>query len=218
LILLPPGEFQHLISSYGSWVIAGVVALEGIGVPVPGETTLLAAAIYAGTSDDLSIWSVIAAAALGAIAGDNIGFLLGREAGYRLLRRFGHYVGFTDRRIKLGQFLFRRHGGKVVFFGRFVALLRALAPFLAGTNRMTWRRFAMFNAAGGCLWAGLYGLGGFYLGNEVERMARPVGIAIGVAATFVVILGILLLRRHGAKLADEAERAIPGPLVGRDAR
>jgi len=216
--LLPPGEFQHVISSYGSWAIAGVVALEGIGVPVPGETTLLAAAIYAGTSDDLSIWSVIAAAALGAIAGDNTGFLLGREAGYRLLRRFGHYVGFTERRIKLGQFLFRRHGGKVVFFGRFVALLRALAPFLAGTNRMTWRRFAMFNAAGACLWAGLYGLGGFYLGNEVERMARPVGIAIGVAATFVIILGILLLRRHGAKFADEAERAIPGPLVRRDAR
>src|SRR5712692_6712168 len=119
----------------------------------------------------LAIALVIVAAASGAILGDNLGYWVGREAGYRLLRRYGRYIRLEERRLKLGQYLFRRHGGKVVFFGRFVAVLRTWAAFLAGTNRMPWNRFLVFNAAGGILWATLYGLGGYTLGKEVHRLA-----------------------------------------------
>jgi membrane protein DedA with SNARE-associated domain len=142
LSFLSHDEISHLISAYGYWVVGGVVALESIGIPVPGETALVAAAIYAATTQELNIWLVIVAAACGAIFGDNIGMAIGREIGYRLLTRYGPRIGLSERRIKLGQYLFRRHGGKVVFFGRFVAVLRALAAFLAGANCMPWRRFS----------------------------------------------------------------------------
>lgn len=117
-------------------------------LPLPGEATLIAAAVYAGKTHHLNIWGVIAAGAAGAILGDNIGFWVGREIGYRLLLRYGHYVYLTDARIKLGQYLFLRHGGKIVFFGRFVAMLRAFTALLAGANNMSWPRFLLFNAAG----------------------------------------------------------------------
>lgn len=99
---------------------------------LPGESMLLLAAIYAGTTHHLSILLVIVAAVLG----DNLGFLVGREGGYRLLRRSGHVIRLDERKLKLGQYLFRKHGSKVVFFGRFIAVLCAWTAFLAGTNRM----------------------------------------------------------------------------------
>jgi membrane protein DedA with SNARE-associated domain len=107
------------------------------GLPLPGEAMLIAAAIYAGKSGGLDIAEVIAAAAAGAIVGDNIGYWIGREIGFRIHVRYGRYVGLTEQRIKLGQYLFMQHGGKIVFFGRFVALLRVLAALLAGVNRMS---------------------------------------------------------------------------------
>ncbi|MGH7087776.1 MAG: DedA family protein [Stellaceae bacterium] len=209
---LSQGEIPHLISTYGYGVVAGLVGLESIGIPVPGETTLIAAAIYAGTTHRLNIWFVIAAAAGGGILGDNIGFWLGREIGYRLLVRYGTYVRLTERRIKLGQYLFLRHGGKVVFFGRFVAVLRALAAFLAGANYMTWARFLVANTAGAILWATLYGVAADYLGQGIERLAGPVGIAVGITAAVVVLVGAILLHRREAQLEEAAERALPGPL------
>jgi membrane protein DedA with SNARE-associated domain len=142
-----------LISTYGYWAVAGVVAAESMGLPVPGEATLIAAAIVAGTTQALDIWLVVAAATAGAIIGDNIGFYLGREIGFRLMVRFASYVHLTEARIKLGQYLFLRYGGFVVFFGRFVAVLRVLAAFLAGVNCMDWTRFLLFNAMGGFVWA-----------------------------------------------------------------
>jgi membrane protein DedA with SNARE-associated domain len=148
---------QQLISTHGYWFVGLIIGLESMGVPLPGETALVLAALYAGTHHDLNIWGVIASASAGAIVGDNIGYWCGREFGYRLLLRYGSYVGVTNPRIKLGQYLFLRHGSKVVFFGRFVALLRVLAAFLAGVNRMDWRRFLLANAAGGVLWATTFG-------------------------------------------------------------
>src|ERR1700730_14777972 len=132
-------ELTHFLTIYGYWAVLLFVAIESMGIPCPGETMLLVAAIYAGTTHRLSLPLVIIAAASGAILGDNIGYWVGREGGYRLLRRYGHYLRLDERKVKLGQYLFRTHGGKVVFFGRFIAVLRALAAFLAGTNRMPWR-------------------------------------------------------------------------------
>src|SRR5690349_22734487 len=111
-----------------------------MGVPLPGESVLVLAALYAARHGQ-SITALIASAAVGAILGDNVGYWIGREFGYRLLLRYGRYVGLTETRIKLGQYLFLHHGGKVVFFGRFIAVLRVLAAVLAGVNRMEWRSF-----------------------------------------------------------------------------
>ena len=205
-------DLTHLLAAYGYWAVLLFVAIESIGIPFPGETMLLAAAIYAGTTHHLFIPFVIAAAAAGAILGDNVGFWIGREGGYRLLRRYGRYIRIDERKMKLGQYLFRKHGGKVVFFGRFVAVLRALAAFLAGTNRMGWPRFLLFNAAGGVVWATIYGLGGYLLGDNVHRVEGPVGIVLVVLAVIVIIAGVILVRRNEKRLEDEAERAMPGPL------
>jgi len=210
--VLPLADIHHLIETYGYGVIAGIVALEGMGIPVPGETALIVAAIYAQRTHHLTISLVIAAAAAGAIVGDNTGFFIGREVGYRLVLRFGRYVGLTESRIKLGQYLFQRHGGKVVFVARFVAVLRTLAALLAGLNYMAWRRFVVFNAAGGTLWATVYGSGAYWLGKEIEHLARPVGIALGAAAVTLIVIGVRFLRGHEAALQAEAESALPGPL------
>ena len=131
----------------------------------PGETALVTAAVYAGATHNLNIAMVILAAITGAIVGDNIGFLVGRQFGYRLLLRHGSLFRLTTARIKLGQFLFLRHGGKMVFFGRFIAVLRALAALLAGVNCMAWPRFLIFNAAGGIVWAGGYGTLAYFSAN-----------------------------------------------------
>src|SRR5579872_5711615 len=209
---LTSSNLMHLLSTYGYLAVLVFVGIESIGIPFPGETMLLVAAIYAGTTHHLSILLIILAAATGAILGDNIGFLVGREGGYRLLRRYGRYIRLNERRVKLGFYLFRKHGGKVVFFGRFVAILRTLAAFLAGTNRMPWPRFLLFNALGGIVWATFYGLGGYFLGNNIHRFTGPVGIITIVLATLIIIAFLLFLRRHEHLLEDEAEKTFPGPL------
>ena len=202
----------HVLNSYGYLAVLVFVAIESTGIPFPGETMLLAAAIVAGTSHHLSIVLVIAAAAAGAILGDNVGFWVGHEGGYRLLRRYGRSIHIDERKLKLGQYLFQKHGGKVVFFGRFVAVLRAWAAFLAGTNRMQWLRFLVYNAAGGIIWATIYGLGGYFLGSNVHLFTGPIGIITIVLAALILIVFFFLLRHNEKRLEDEAEKAIPGPL------
>ena len=205
-------DLQHFLMTYGYWAVFVFVAIESIGIPFPGETMLLVAAIDAGTTHQLSIVLVILAATCGAILGDNLGFWIGREGGYRLLRRYGRYIGFNERRVKLGLYLFRTHGGKIVFFGRFVAVLRAWAAFLAGVNRMQWGRFLLFNALGGVSWATLYGLGGYFLGEEIHRLTGPVGIVTIVLAVLIIIASLIFVRRQEKQLEEKAEKAFPGPI------
>ncbi|HCI80016.1 MAG TPA: hypothetical protein DHW02_10015 [Ktedonobacter sp.] len=202
----------QVLNSYGYLAVLVFVAIESTGIPFPGETMLLAAAIVAGTSHHLSIVFVIAAAAAGAILGDNLGFWVGREGGFRLLRRYGSRLHLDERKLKLGQYLFQKHGGKVVFFGRFVAVLRAWAAFLAGTNRMKWPHFLLYNSLGGIVWATIYGLGGYLLGNNVHRISGPFGVVVVVLAAIILVASFVLLRRNEKRLEDEAEKAIPGPL------
>lgn len=209
---LTTATLTHLLMTYSYLAVLIFVAIESTGIPFPGETMLLVASIYAGTTHHLSIAFVIMAAAAGAIVGDNLGFWVGREGGYRLLRRYGRYIRLDERKLKLGQYLFQKHGGKVVFFGRFIAVLRAWAAFLAGTNRMRWIRFLAFNALGGIAWATLYGLGGYLLGNNVHRLTGPIGIVALVLAAVILLALFFLLRRNEQRLEDEAEKAFPGPL------
>ena len=205
-------DLQHFLMTYGYWAVFVFVAIESIGIPFPGETMLLVAAIDAGSTHQLSIVLVILAATCGAILGDNLGFWIGREGGYRLLRRYGRYIGFNERRVKLGLYLFRTQGGKIVFFGRFVAVLRAWAAFLAGVNRMQWSRFLLFNALGGVIWATLYGLGGYFLGEEIHRLTGPVGIVTIVLAVLIIIASLIFVRRQEKQLEEKAEKAFPGPI------
>jgi len=203
---------MHLLENYGYLAVLIFVAIESTGIPFPGETMLIIAAVYAGTTHHLSILLVIIAAAVGAILGDNLGFWVGREGGYRLLRRYGRYIRLDERKLKLGQYLFMKHGDKVVFFGRFVAVLRAWAAFLAGTNRMKWGSFLLFNALGGVVWATVFGLGGYYLGDKIHLLTGPIGIVAIVLAVLILIAFFFFLRHNEKRLEDEAERALPGPL------
>jgi membrane protein DedA with SNARE-associated domain len=205
-------ELQQLVSAHGYWAIALIVGLESMGIPLPGETILLLAAIYAAADPTLNIWFVIAAAAVGSIVGDNAGYWIGKNYAYALLVRHGKHIGMSAARIKVGQYLFREHGGKVVFLGRFVALLRILAAFLAGVNRMPWRDFLIANAAGAVLWASAFGIGGYFFGKlllQLERSLAMVLFTIALAAFFGVGY---LINRYEHRLIEAAERALPGSL------
>ena len=121
-------DLPALIATYGYGLILVMVMLESLGLPLPGEATLITASIYAGATHDLALTGIIAAAVSGAVIGDNIGFWIGEKVGSRLLIRVGPSLGITPAKVKLGQYLFMKHGGKVVFFGRFVAVLRVWQP------------------------------------------------------------------------------------------
>ncbi len=136
------------IVSYGYWAVFIIVMLESAGIPLPGETVLVAASIYAATTDQLEIGFIVLAAAAGAAIGDSIGYWIGRKFGFRILLRFGPYVGLGESRLKLGQYLFQKYGGGIVFFGRFVATLRMFAALLAGVNHFSWSRFLLFQRVG----------------------------------------------------------------------
>ena len=190
-----------------------IITLESAGVPMPGETVLISSAVYAGSTGNLNIALIIAAAAAAAIIGDNLGYWVGRRWGMPLLLRHGRLIALDHGRLKLGQYLFREHGGKIVFFGRFTAMLRAYAALLAGVNRLDARRFMLFNGLGGLSWAATMGLGSYYCGRSIEKIAGPVGLTLLALVVFGGLALWLFVRRHETRLLAEAERAIPGPLV-----
>jgi membrane protein DedA with SNARE-associated domain len=205
-------DLSGWIAAYGYWAVLVLVGLESMGLPLPGETALISAAVYAGTSHELNIAGVVAAAAVGAVIGDNIGYEIGRLIGFPILRRYGPRIGLDERRLRLGQYLFRRYGGAIVFFGRFAALLRTFAALLAGANRMPWPRFLFYNAAGGLIWSSIFGIGGYVLGSSVHRISGPIGIGLFILAFTAAIAAVGFFRRHEQALLVEAERALPGSL------
>ncbi|MGA7418294.1 MAG: DedA family protein [Acidimicrobiales bacterium] len=206
-------SIHHLIVTYGYLAVLVLVGLESLGIPVPGETVLVAAGTYAGVTHHLNPVVIVAAAAAGAIVGDTIGYWIGDKGGYRLLLRYGHYVRIDESKIKVARYLFARHGGKVVFFGRFVAVLRTYAAFLAGTSQMHYRRFLAFNASGGIVWAAVYGFGAYYAGHTLQRLTGTLTIVFVVLAVAAIVTSILIVRRQTTRLMAKAEAAYPGPLV-----
>jgi membrane protein DedA with SNARE-associated domain len=204
---------EHLVRTYGYLAVFVLVAVESLGVPLPGETTLVAAATYAGTTHKLSIALVFAVGAAAAILGDTTGYWIGDKGGYRLLYRYGHYVRLDESKVKVAHYLFDRRGGAVVFFGRFVSILRTYAAFLAGTTRMRYRRFLFFNASGGIVWAALYAFLAYYAGSFLSKVSTPFEIGFGALAVAVIVVGILFLRREMSRLVARAEAAYPGPLA-----
>jgi membrane protein DedA with SNARE-associated domain len=207
---------DDLLTNFGYLAVFATIGIESLGIPAPGETMLVTAAIYTGATHNLEITGVIAAATAGAIVGDNIGYLIGRKGGYKLLLKHGPKVRIHERHIKVARYMFDRHGTKVVFFGRFVAILRTYAAFLAGVGQMEWRRFLVANAAGGIAWALIFGLAGYYGGKAFERLSTPINISLGIAGFAAIVLFTVFLRRRTERLADVAERAYPGPLSDGD--
>ena len=201
-----------LIESYGYLAVFVLVGAESLGVPLPGETALITAAIYAGHTHRLNPWLIFLVASAAAIIGDNIGYWIGDKGGYRLARRYGSKVRLDERKLKIARYLFDRHGGKVVFFGRFVSVLRTYAAFLAGTSKMRWRRFLPANAAGGIVWAAVWTLAAYLAGNALQRASGTINLILVGAAVAGIVAAILLVRRQTGKLADRAEAAYPGPL------
>jgi membrane protein DedA with SNARE-associated domain len=202
-----------LLSNYGYAAVGGFVMIESLGIPFPGETMVITAALYAGLTHKLSVWGIWPAAAAGAIIGDNIGFGIGWWGGYRLLLRYGSKIRLDEAKLKVGRMVFEDHGGKVVFFGRFVSILRTYAAFLAGSNRMNYARFLVFNATGGIVWSGIFALGFYYAGNSLKGVRGPVDVGLGVAAAVFVLAFVIWLRRNERKLEAEAEKRYPGPLA-----
>ena len=209
---------DHLIHEYRLIAVALTIGLECLGLPVPGETALLGAAIYAATKHDLNINAVIFTAAGAAMVGRMIGYVIGHELGYWLLLRYAQYVGLTEGRIKLGQYLFLRYGGKIIFIAQFVPVLRTLAGPFAGANLMPWRNFMFANAVSSGVWAAVYGYAAYWTGGALERLQGRIIVPLVVIAAIALISGGLFVRQREAQLIAEAECAIPGPLERRQPR
>ncbi len=176
-----------LLEQYGYIVAALGIMIESMGIPFPGETVLLAAAVYAANSH-LNIIGVIIAASLGAIIGDNIGYWVGREYGRKLLAKHGKRLGFTPKRQQKIEGYFHKYGAVTVFFGRFVALLRAYAAFFAGLNNLRYPTFLLFNALGGIIWSVVIGLVGYFFGSNLPLLEKII-TNFGYALLAIVVVG-----------------------------
>jgi membrane protein DedA with SNARE-associated domain len=207
---------QNILNTVGYPAVVLFIMIESAGIPFPGETMLLLASFYAAVDNHLSLPLVIVCAALGAIIGDNLGFLVGRTGGKAFVERYGHYLFIKPAHMERAEKFFAKHGSKTVFFGRFVAVLRAWAAFLAGVNRMRWRTFLIFNAAGGIIWATLFGLLGFFAGrffhdnfSQVERIASTLGwgLAAIIAGVVLIIVIVYLIRRKRSGTAQDTGKS-----------
>jgi membrane protein DedA with SNARE-associated domain len=197
-----------LIPIYGPWIIFGVVAFESAGVPLPGETILVAAALVAATTGRINIIVVVLSAAAGAIIGDGMGFMVGRRFGLPFLRRYGRYIRLNEDRLLIGRYLFFQYGSAVVFFGRFIAVLRMFAALLAGANCMPAGRFFFFNMIGGVCWACLFGFGAYAVGSEIYNVSKTLSvISLGVFIATGYALSIFI-RRNEVMLRRRAEVAL----------
>ena len=201
---------DHLVTTAGYPLLIVLVMAEAGGVPIPGETALITAAILA-SQGKFDIVLVIAFAALGAIVGDNIGYVIGRKGGRWLLERPGPFRRQRREVLAVGEPFFERHGPKAVFFGRFLLGLRTWASWLAGATRMHWRVFAVWNAAGGICWATAVGLIAYELGNSAGSAIKDFGL-YGVVAVAIAILSAVVLRRrhvHGVARANSSAEDAP---------
>jgi membrane-associated protein len=182
-----------LLISYGLVLLFAVIAAESAGVPLPGETALVAAAILAERGH-YSIIEVIAVAAAAAIVGDNVGYWIGRTGGRKLLERWGPLKRYSERVLPPGERFFRKHGGKTVFIGRFVSVLRVTAAWLAGITHMSWWRFFLWNAAGGIVWATGVSLLAYYFGTAAADAVATYGVFAAVAIVVVGVIAFVVIR------------------------
>ena len=182
-----------LVHHYGLIALFLIIMLESGGVPLPGETALVAAGVFASRGE-LNIVEVIAVAATAAILGDNIGYWIGRTGGRRVLERWKLLSRWSEGVLPWAEGFFERHGAKTIFIGRFFAILRVTAAWLAGISRMRWSTFLVWNAAGGICWAVLVGLVAYYLGHAVADAINRYGLIGG--AVLVALAAVAFVAFH----------------------
>jgi membrane protein DedA with SNARE-associated domain len=202
--------FDQALIQYGYAIVFAAIMIESMGVPFPGETMLLVASAYAASTGALGIFGVIGSAAGGAMIGDSLGYWIGREGGRRLIRRYGKFVGLTDDRYQRAQDYLKRHGGKAVFFGRFVSIARTWIAVLVGAHRLNYFQFLLYNVLGGIVWATVYGSLGYAFGSNLpllETWVKRAGITITIAAVVLVIYLIRLRKKR-----KRAKEVSEGPL------
>lgn len=199
-----PGVFHHLegtLHHYGYLAVAGFIFFEDFGIPLPGETMLIAAALYAGAGHiNVVLVGLIAFGA--AVLGDNVGYAIGHFGGRRLIERVGKYVFITPARLDRAEDFFNRHGGKLVVVARFVEGLRQANGLVAGTIHMHWAKFLACNALGAALWVGLWTTLGYIAGDHVEAISRYFTyVAIGLAVLFLAAIARHLHHRRKNRAA-----------------
>ncbi|GAC1610759.1 MAG: DedA family protein [Mycobacteriales bacterium] len=189
-----PGIFhslEPLLNQYGYLAVTGLVFVEDFGVPVPGETILIAAAVYAGAGR-LNIVLVIVLGILAAVLGDNLGYAAGRYGGRRAVLRFGRYVFLTEERLQTAEGFFERHGAKIVTVARFITGLRQANGIIAGLSRMPWWRFVEFNVLGAALWVSAWSLVGYLAGTHLQAVYDTV-TRLGLYGLGVILVAAVVL-------------------------
>jgi membrane protein DedA with SNARE-associated domain len=202
---MPLASVTSFIDQHSHWallVMFALLALESFGLPLPGETALIACGVLA-SQGALSIGWVIVVAILAAIIGDNLGYWTARLGGRRLLLRYGLTRSYAERYLPRGERFFARHGGKTVFIGRFVAVLRVTAAWVAGLSHMHWWRFLAWNAAGGIVWATLVGVASYYLGNAAAKAIGTYGLFAAGGAVLLAVAGYFLVGRIERRIVEE---------------
>ena len=186
------------LDHYGYWALFGTILLENFGLPVPGETLLIASALLA-SQGKMHIVTLLVTACIAAITGDNIGYAIGRFGGRRLVFRYGRYVFITEERLQKAEGFFRRYGGAVVVMARFFAVLRQLNGIVAGTAKMSWWRFLLYNMLGAALWVTFWGTLFYELGERAFRFGAGINtlqfFLLGGLAAVTLGLAIHFLRR-----------------------
>jgi membrane protein DedA with SNARE-associated domain len=200
----------EFVSLYGIWVVAAFIALESVGLPLPAEAALIAAAFFAARTQGINIWYLIAAGIFAAVLGEIVGFWLGRRFGRQLLNKYGTRLGFTEGRIRIGQWLFVRYGGRFVFMARFLPFLRNMSAVLAGTNAMAQGNFYFASATAAAAWIVCYGLAAYWFGEAFATFASPVTMSLGLAAAMIVVAVPTLILRYEKHLLAKAESGLPG--------
>ena len=192
-----------VVSSSWGYLLPAIIGLESMGIPSPGETALVLAAVLA-SQGKLEIWLVILIGVCSAIVGDNIGYLCGRRFGRNVFTAPGPFMHHRIRAIRVGDKFFERHGPKAVFVGRWIALVRFATAWLAGINRMPFKQFFFWNALGGITWGVTYGLVGYYGGQAAASVLAEAGI-VGFALLLILPLVIyLIIKRRERRMPERS--------------
>jgi membrane protein DedA with SNARE-associated domain len=195
-------EVTHFFTHHGLPLLFVVVMLESFGLPLPGETALIVFGVLA-SQGNYPIELIIAVAAAAAVVGDNLGYwVIGRWGGRALFRRWRWLSRYADRVLPGVERIIERHGGKTVFFGRFITVLRYSAAWVAGLAHMEWWRFLFWNAFGGIVWATGVGLLAYYAGQSAADAITRYGLYAAAVITVVTVAGLLLFHYGTKRLED----------------
>jgi len=209
-----PGFLNSLagpLDHFGYWAVLLFVMIEDFGVPVPGETILIAASAYAGAGR-LNVIMVGVIGFVAAVIGDNIGFVIGHYGGRALVLRWGRYVRLTEERLDKAENFFNRHGAWIITIARFIEVLRQANGIVAGTTGMRWRRFLAFNALGAALWVGTWVSLGYLAGKHIDAIYHDITqysyyVLIGLAVVLAGYIARHTLRRRRRRTAPASRQA-----------